>query len=335
MAAVAVVALAAMGGGLWFGGVIPHGGSTPAGQTAAVKPPAQPPVTPRPATGTPVEKPAAEKPAEPAKPAAEPPAQPPAPVQQAAQQPQPPAPEPAKPEPAKPEPAKPEPAKPEPPKTEQPKPEPAKTAALSPLQQSLNAFGTQPCAFAEPAGSSGAVTAYAGKAMTVAALQRTLTGVEGKVPDLTAHLVNEAQCPVLQLAAAARSAGAAATPISVTLDRTMLANADRITGSVKVPAGQPVALLMIDGNGIAYNLTAGLTRQADGSAGFSTSFSLPALGNRPRRMPLLFLAATSAGPFDAAGVGAASSAQAVGPALKDALAKGAQVAIGFAQFTFR
>jgi hypothetical protein len=203
----------------------------------------------------------------------------------------------------------------------------------------LNIFGTDSCAYAETANAAGAVTAYATKVSLVAVLQRSLMQVEGKIPDLTAHMVTAAQCPAVALVSGLSATAPDPRSLKITLDHDVMKSTDKIAGSLQAAAGQSVVLLMIDGNGLAYDLTPQLVRKGDGTATFSTSLKVPTFGTQGRTVPLLFLAAAGPGAFDAAKLAAApaQTAQALVPILKDevsARGPGSAVALGYAQFSF-
>ncbi|MBI1219503.1 MAG: protein kinase [Rhodobacteraceae bacterium] len=310
MAAVAVVVLGGIGAGAWFGGLIPHGGGTPTGPKLANVPPVEPTPTP-----TPTPKPT------------------PTPTPQPTPQPKPtptptptPTPKPVEPTPVV-KPVEPTPA---------PKPAPVPP---SPLQNVLNIFGTDSCAYAEAANTAGAVTAFASKVSLVAVLQRSLTQVEGKAPDLTAHMVTPAQCPALQLASGLGATAPDPRTLKITLDSDVIKSSDKIRGTLHAAAGQSVVLLMIDGNGIAYDLTPQLVRKGDGSATFSTSLAVPVIGTQTRMVPLLFLAAAAPSAFDGSKLTSAraQTAQELVPILKQqvsARGPGSAVALGYAQFSF-
>lgn len=309
---VGLVVLAGIGGaGAWFGGLIPTGEDAPAETQVAANEPSPPPAAappapapepmpePAPAEPAPAETEAAADagaPAAPEAPATPEPAEPR--VALAEEAPAGDAPAEGPPEPAateaetaalpvsEPEPAAPAEPAPEPVAAAETSPEPAPApVAEAPAPADPATWATsyampacvslQPLPPGEEAGFAG----FAASEDALAPVRTAFTAAFADAPPITAQMIEQNQCPILDFVNAERSAPAGAgpeAPVTLQLETEggSLKNGAAISGTLDGVGERAAALFLVNGAGGATNLKPWLARSSDGAVSFSFTVNL-------------------------------------------------------------
>ena len=108
-------------------------------------------------------------------------------------------------------------------------------------------------------------------------------------PDVTVHLIDEPQCPILDFAA--RQKTDATKPVSVALNggAEVVKSGGTVSGVIEGLEGRPFALFLVSETGGASNLKDWISTGSDGTASFKFSVTL-AKGAPPAPQLLLVIA---------------------------------------------
>ncbi|TAN11693.1 MAG: serine/threonine protein kinase [Rhizobiaceae bacterium] len=146
-------------------------------------------------------------------------------------------------------------------------------------------------------------------------LMKAFESAFGSEPDVQVRLIAPAQCAVARFM---RGFGKPARETqSLTLDRTSVPNGSPISGVLRTRGGLRSSLLLIDQDGMTYNLDRLLIVSGD-TAKFNARIQLDSVSSRNGRpMPEIVLAITGAVDIEAASLPQPAPAQAVLPQISD------------------
>jgi len=145
-------------------------------------------------------------------------------------------------------------------------------AAPDKLTAFLRAYDGGACFFAVPASDPASVDAFAADRSAFSRFDDALKRATGVETNIAAHVLSNAQCPVIDLLKLPASVSAPAPSLRV--DNVKVGPGRPLSGRVEGLAGRRLALISVDNDGDAYRLAVSL--DADGSGG---SFSAPLSGD--------------------------------------------------------